>query len=186
MRVKFASGRTRVSPAISMELPADSRGRQLWPAEEPGDRSSVYLHPGQIFASTEPCVVTTILGSCVAVCLWDPSTGVGGANHYLLPYEAKEGQASARFGNVAVRGLIDKLLALGAVRRNLQAKIFGGACVLEAFRSRDTHLGMTNIQVARKLMSDEGISITAEDVGGSHARKLRFHTEDGSAWVKSL
>src|SRR5260370_577160 len=121
MRVKFASDRTPVSPAMSMGPVVDERDRQLVPAEEPGDRSSVYLHPGQMFASTEPCVVTTILGSCVAICLWDPSTGVGGANHYLLPYQVREGQSSARFGNVAVRGLIEKVLALGAVTRNLQA-----------------------------------------------------------------
>ncbi|MFQ5882235.1 MAG: chemotaxis protein CheD [Candidatus Methylomirabilales bacterium] len=151
-----------------------------------GGRLTIYLHPGQVFASSEPYVVTTILGSCVAVCLWDPLLGVGGINHYLLPYRVGDGQSSPSFGNVAVHCLIEKLLALGSVRRNLQAKLFGGGCVIEAFRGKDGHLGMKNVQVARGLLEDEGIPVVEDDVGGRQGRRLIFHVNDGTTWVKQL
>ncbi len=150
------------------------------------ERSKVYLHPGQLFASSEPCVVTTILGSCVAVCVWDCVQRIGGINHYLLPFWVGNGQASPRFGNVAVQRLIEKLLALRSQKQNLQAKLFGGACVLEAFRGRENHLGMKNVEVARKLLEVEGVPVIGEDVGGRQGRKLIFHTDEGTALVKLL
>jgi len=153
---------------------------------EGSGRCSVYLLPGQLFASSEPSTVTTILGSCVAVCVWDPVLKIGGVNHYLLPYWVGNGHSSGRFGNVAIKLLIDKLLAFGSKKRNLQAKLFGGACVLEAMRDREDHLGMKNIRVARKLLEEEGIPVISDDVGGSHGRKLIFHTDAGSALVRHL
>ena len=68
------------------------------------ERSNFYLHPGQIFVSAESYAVTTILGSCVSACLWDPLTKIGGINHFLLPVEVGAAHASGRFGNLAVRG----------------------------------------------------------------------------------
>ncbi|HLG17972.1 MAG TPA: chemotaxis protein CheD [Blastocatellia bacterium] len=145
-----------------------------------------YLHPGQIFVSAEPYLVTTILGSCVAVCLWDPLIEAGGISHYALPYRVGDKQFSPRFGNVAIQLLIEKLIVLGSERQNLRAKLFGGACVIEAFRGREDHLGKQNIDVGRKVLSDERISIIAEDVGGQQARKLTFFVDDGTAWVSRV
>jgi chemotaxis protein CheD len=150
------------------------------------ERSNFYLHPGQIFVSAESYAVTTILGSCVSVCLWDPITKIGGINHFLLPVEVGEAQASGRFGNLAVRHLIEELLTGGVVQDRLRAKLFGGACVLDAFRYRENHLGSKNVQIAREVLSDADIPIVGEDVGGRHGRKLIFHTDNGSAWVKEL
>ncbi len=156
------------------------------PGHKGSERSKVYLHPGQLFASPEPCAVTTILGSCVAVCVWDRVQRIGGINHYLLPFWVGNGLASPRFGNVAVQRLIEKLLALRSQKQNLQAKLFGGACVLEAFRGRENHLGMKNVEVARKLLEVEGVPVIGEDVGGRQGRKLIFHTDEGTALVKLL
>lgn len=150
------------------------------------ERVKVYLLPGQLFASPEPCAVTTILGSCVAVCVWDRVLRIGGINHYLLPFWVGNGLASPRFGNVAVQRLIEKLLALGCQKQHLQAKLFGGACVIEAFHNRDNHLGMKNIQVARKVLETQGVPVIGEDVGGRQGRKLIFHTDEGTALVKLL
>lgn len=149
---------------------------------------SVYLLPGKLYASDRPSVITTLLGSCVAVCLWDPSTGVGGINHYLLPNQIGLERESVRFGDVAVPLLIRKLLNLGAVKGNLEAKLFGGACVLDAMKSRvqSDHLGTKNVAVARKVLSEAGIPVVLEDIGGSSGRKLIFHSSNGSAWVKKL
>ncbi|HEU4387729.1 MAG TPA: chemotaxis protein CheD [Blastocatellia bacterium] len=149
-------------------------------------RSAFYLHPGRIFAAAEPYQVTTILGSCVAVCLWDPLRCVGGVSHYQLPSWVGSVQSSPKFGNVAVSQLMERLLELGAARQNLQAKIFGGACVIEAFRRFDGHLGSKNVQMAVTLLDSAGIAVAAEDVGGQRGRKLVFNTDDGAAWVKTL
>lgn len=149
-------------------------------------RASVYLPPGKLFASSEPCAVTTILGSCVAVCLWDSVLKVGGINHFLLPYWVGNGHSSARFGNVAVQRLFEKLLALGSSKRHLQAKLFGGACVIGALPDKENHLGMKNVQMAQKLLEEEGIPVVGSDVGGRRGRKLIFQVDDGTAWVKML
>lgn len=149
-------------------------------------RAAVYLHPGKLYASAEPCVVTTILGSCVAVCLWDPVLGIGGINHFLLPYGPSTGSSSERFANVAIPSLIRKLLALGGTTRNLQAKLFGGACVIESMQAADRHLGAKNVEAARRTLAAEGIPIVGDDVGGRRGRKLLFRLDDGAAWVKLL
>ena len=150
------------------------------------ERSVLYLHPGQLFASADPYEVTTILGSCVSVCLWDPVLGIGGLNHFLLPQWAGDGASSARFGNVAIHRLIDRLADIGSSKQNLLAKVFGGACVLEAFRSSRNQLGDENVGVAIKLLQAEGIPVLTQDVGGQNGRKLKFQTDHGVAWVKRL
>lgn len=151
-----------------------------------GEPLKFYLHPGHLFVSVESYAVTTILGSCVSVCLWDPVTRIAGINHFLLPRAGEGVPASPRFGDCAVRQLIADVLALGAVPQRLQAKLFGGACVLDAFRSRDNHLGAKNIAVARGELESANIPVFCEDVGGHKGRKLIFHTDSGAAWVKEL
>jgi chemotaxis protein CheD len=146
-----------------------------------------YLPPGQLLASWEPARITTILGSCVAVCLWDPELGLGGMNHFLLPRgSATTPSAACRFGNLAVPRLIDGVLAVGCRREGLRAKVFGGACVLEAFRGGARHLGTQNVEAALEVLKREAIPVVAEDIGGDRGRKLVFSTSDGGAWVRSL
>lgn len=148
---------------------------------------AVYLHSGKLHVSTRPCRVSTILGSCVAVAVFDPTTGIGGLNHFLLPQGAPGSAAqAARFGNLAVPQLVEAVLAAGARRSSLQAKLFGGACVLAAFKKPGGHLGTRNVEVAREALKAEGIPVVAEDVEGSSGRKLIFQTHDGVAWVRSL
>jgi chemotaxis protein CheD len=147
--------------------------------------AAIYLHPGQVFVSGEPSRVTTILGSCVAVCMWDPVSRAGGINHFLLPHWAGEGHSSARFGNVAMQSLVERLTMAGARTGRLKAKLFGGASVLEAFRTQG-HLGSRNVELAERLLAEYRIEVVARDVGGSRGRKLVFETGDGTAWVRQL
>jgi len=157
------------------------------PRPDPG-MGSVYLHSGQIHVSAAPCRVTTILGSCVAVGIFDPATGVGGLNHFLLPRgHAGSASSAPRFGNLAVGQLVAAVVAAGGRRDGLRAKVFGGACVLAAFKKdKGQHLGSRNVEVAREVLRVEGISVIAEDVDGNNGRKLIFQTHDGAAWVRSL
>ncbi len=146
-------------------------------------RRSVYLHAGQVCASAEPSSVVTVLGSCVAVCLFDLQSGVGGMNHFLLPH-ATIRDRSPRFGGFATVRLLEQVLELGADRGRLQAKIFGGACVIDAFRARN--LGTENVEVAAKALQEASVPVVEHDVGGQHGRKVVFHTDTGAAWVRAL
>ena len=143
----------------------------------------VYLPPGRLYTSTEAHQVTTILGSCVAVCIWDGHARIGGVNHFLLP----EGvPPSPRFGQSAVPLLIESVLGLGASRVRLRAKVFGGGCVLEAFRGDSRTLGTRNVEMARERLRAEGVAIVGEDVGGDLGRKLVFEIQTGNAWTRLI
>lgn len=174
-----------IETAISSRIKTDEEnGWEL--LKERHNRPSIYLYPGAVFVSDTPASVTTILGSCVAVCMWDAALGIGGANHFLLPYSGDEEELSLRFGDVAVEHLIDRLISLGCSRNNLQAKLFGGANVIKAFSSADDLLGLQNAESARESLAKFGIPIIKQDVGGSQGRKLIFHIDNGRAWVKRL
>jgi chemotaxis protein CheD len=168
---------------------AHSRAAEPRAASAPGDdrvvRRTVHLQPGQVFASAEPTSVVTILGSCVAVCLFDPVARVGGMNHYLLPLFVQR-ERSPRFGNVALALLLDQVLLHGARKVNLSAKVFGGAGVLDGFQRSGRSLGHDNVELALRTLEAEGIPILDGDVGGRRGRRLVFHVDDGSAWVKPL
>ncbi len=142
-----------------------------------------FLYPGQIFVSREAITISTILGSCAAVCLWDSRRKIGGMNHYLLPEGAADGPNRLRYGNVANAALLNELLALGCEVKNLQAKIFGGTSAYAA--DPLTALGTRNVQMAEQFLRDAGIPITAKEVSGKHGRKLTFNTVDGVTEVKN-
>lgn len=155
---------------------------------EPSMRSlpATYVHPGHIAVTGEPGVLTTILGSCVAVCLHDAKLRVGGLNHYLLPNHASAPDVAARYGPVAITQLVEGMLALGAQTRRMTAQVFGGAAVLAAFGNERNHLGMRNAQLAMAMMADYGIPVIATDVGGNRGRKLTFSPRDGGSQVQMI
>jgi chemotaxis protein CheD len=146
----------------------------------------IYLYPGQLVVTTEASLVTTILGSCVAICLWDAQTWIGGINHYLLPANPLRGQMDARYGNTATEQLIAKMVAQGAVASRLTAKLVGGAAIMTAFSGRQKSIGEQNVEVARELLTKFGIPVVAEQVGGQRGRKLLFHTGNGCAYSKEI
>jgi chemotaxis protein CheD len=152
-----------------------------------GDASGtgVYLQPGDLHVGLSPCRVTTIVGSCVAVCIHDAQAGLGGLNHYLLPYNLNSGE-ELRYGAVAIPRLVSELLRLGARKERLVAKVFGGACMLPALRDRAEHLGSRNVQLAYRLLAEHRIPIVARDVEGDRARKVVYQTGSGAVWLKKL
>ncbi len=153
-------------------------------APDAGDRAQVYLHAGQLHAAVTPTVITTVLGSCVAVCLYDPVAKVGGMNHFLLPLHVDR-EHSPRFGTVAVPALIDAVLRAGGSRGALVAKVFGGASVIGAM-AHGRRLGEENAALALHLLEDARIPVLDKDVGGSRGRKLVFFADEGTAWVRQL
>ncbi|MBF0611906.1 MAG: chemotaxis protein CheD [Magnetococcales bacterium] len=142
-----------------------------------------FLLPGAIVAKSGEHILTTVLGSCIAVCLWDPTLQAGGMNHYKLPLWNGDGLPSPKFGNIAVSKLVQAMMDLGCRRDNLRAKVFGGAAVIQS-ASGLLNVGERNIQAAKDLLSEERIPIVAMDVGGELSRKVIFHTKDGAVFMK--
>lgn len=150
-----------------------------------GDVRDVYLFPGMIFAEGGENAVTTVLGSCIAVCLWDPQRRLGGINHYLLPLWNGNGLPSPRYGNIAIGTLLERMLGLGCTARGLQAKIFGGGTVIQG-GTGTWNIGERNAQLAEELLHEAGISIVSRDVGGPHGRRILFRTATGEVLLKRL
>jgi len=144
-----------------------------------------YLQPGQLHVALVPTVITTIIGSCVAVCLWDTRAHIGGMNHFMLPQLAGGAVQSPRFGNVAMKELLDRMVAGGARLPYLRARVFGGSCMFEQMKSAQ-HLGQKNINLALDFLSLRGIDIVQTDVGGDRGRKLRFHTDEGDVCLNLI
>ena len=130
----------------------------------------IYLHPGQMFVTADPAVVTTILGSCIAVCLWDPVARVAGMNHYLLPKNPLRGTDDARYGDSAMDALLTAVWNNGAEIDRLVAKVFGGACVLKAAADRPS-IGEQNAAVALAFLERHRIEVIGSQIGGERGRK---------------
>jgi len=176
-----------VTPPAGDTVPAELAPRSLREVDHAGFPVR-YLLPAELVAVSgdAPRTLTTILGSCVAVCLWDRRGRGGGMNHYLLPRCVEGAPRSPRYGDIAVPSLVHRLLALGAERSDLRAKVFGGAHVLATATPDGRTLGGDNVHVAAAVLREEGIQVVSEDVGGTRGRKLAFNTVDGTAFVWRL
>ena len=137
--------------------------------------------PGEYFVYDEDIVIQTVLGSCVAACIADRGVGVGGMNHFLLP---DGDDSSARYGVNAMEVLINDLLKRGARRGSLEAKVFGGAAVIQGM----THLnvGKQNVEFVERFLIQERIPIVSKDVLDITPRKVCYFPKSARAMVKKL
>jgi chemotaxis protein CheD len=147
---------------------------------------SVFLHSSSIFAEGVPCQITTILGSCISVCLWDSKLKIGGMNHYMLSLWNGDGLASPKFGNIAIEKLIEKMIKLGSDQKNLQAKIFGGADLFDRSKRESVTIGGMNIKIAEEILKRQRIRIVNCSVGGKQGRKIIFNTSTGEVLLKYI
>lgn len=134
--------------------------------------------------TNQPEMITTVLGSCVSACIYDPETNCGGMNHFMLPGEegrSKE-DASARYGLYAMESLINEILKHGARKSKLIAKLFGGGQIIENM----TDVGQKNIRFAKTFLYSEGIELVSTDLGLIYPRKVKFFPSTGKAFVKRL
>lgn len=157
----------------------------MQPLQAASARPRRFLQPGHLVVSAVPLTVTTILGSCISVCLWDETKRIGGVNHYMLPFAAGGSVASPRYGNVAMDELVAGLCEAGARRALLQARVFGGACMFAQMQSAH-HLGSKNAELALDYLSRRGIEVVQIDVGGTRGRKLSFDTDQGTACLTTI
>lgn len=152
-------------------------------------RPIVTLKPGEYHASASGELIGTVLGSCIAVCLYDRAAGVGGMNHFMLPVQLSGAGAwgdiiatPARYGVAAMELLINDMLKLGASRANFEAKVFGGARVLSGM----SDIGRSNIDFVRGFCERERIPVVRSDVGGERPRQLICDTLDGRVLMRYL
>lgn len=177
----------RTVPEVSLqELKARAR--------KPGEASFFYFDhhfqfnavkvlPGEYFVSGDNIVIMTVLGSCIAACLWDSRARVGGMNHFMLP-ESDSTDVSGRYGSYAMELLINEMLKLGARRETMQAKIFGGGQVMANFTTMN--VGERNTSFVVNYLQTERIPIVSEDVLDIYPRKVVFFPATGKAMVKRL
>jgi chemotaxis protein CheD len=149
---------------------------------------TVKVLPGQWHAARGDVAITTVLGSCVSTCLWDPVERIGGMNHFMLPGDGANTQSawadSARFGVYAMEVLINEMIRLGADRRRMVAKLFGGAQLLAGFETLD--VGAKNSEFALEFLRVEGIRLLAKDLLDVCPRKVHFFVGTGKVQVKRL
>jgi chemotaxis protein CheD len=156
------------------------------PQDLDGDLARITINIGGLHASCKPLLLDTVLGSCIAACLYDPVAGIGGMNHFMLPEGADpENPTSTRYGVNAMELLISHLMKLGGERRRFQAKVFGGGHVLKIRESLDG-VPQRNIDFVRRFLETEQIPVVKEDVGGYQPRRVLFHTHTGKVFLKYL
>lgn len=150
------------------------------------DHKVVTIFPGEFFVSSVPVVISTLLGSCVGVCMRDPSIGVGGMNHFMLPAPgsvASSGSWSikARYGCYAMEQLINGILSRGGTKSHLEIKVFGGGKLYEG----GVDIGASNVEWIVEFIDREGLRVVASDVGRDVARSIFYYTDSGRVLMKS-
>jgi chemotaxis protein CheD len=140
------------------------------------DLPKYFLRPGYLFVPGGPTLISAVLGSCVAVSLWDRKLEYGGMNHFLYPRIRDAHRATVQYGNVATQTLLRLFLETGSRLEDLEAQILGGAASgMDVSTTAD--IARQNIRVARQAMDNKGISIVSEDVGGSKGRKVIYNSQ---------
>ena len=151
---------------------------------------SVFLKPGEVFVSDQPTRVSTVLGSCVSIFVFDQKLRIGGANHFMLPKpESGIEKMSERFayGCFAIPELFRQLKQRGSQKEDLIVKIVGGASVLESTSgSAGKEVGRVNVECAHEYLRKLGISVAKESTGGRFGFKVEFLSEDGIVRMKKV
>lgn len=149
---------------------------------------AVKILPGEYYVTSRDMALVTTLGSCVAACIRDRISGIGGMNHFMLPGDKDDGgnllSPSARYGTYAMEKMINDLFKMGAKRSHLEAKVFGGGNMLRGFTL--TNVGERNAEFVLNYLRTENIAILGEDLLDIYPRKVYFFPRSGDVLVKKL
>jgi len=152
------------------------------------DMQAAKLLPGEYYTTGRDMLLVTVLGSCVAACIRDRVSGIGGMNHFMLPESGQDQgnplSKSARYGTYAMEILLNQLLKMGAKRANLEAKVFGGGSVLRGFVV--ANVGERNAKFVLEYLEIEKIKVVAEDLLDIYPRKVYYFPKTGKVLVKKL
>ncbi len=141
------------------------------PSQERRDMKMIHVTQGEYAVTGDPSVVmTTVLGSCVATAMYDPKAKLGGLNHFLLPGKTADESGDDYQGIHIMELLINEMLKRGASKKRMSAKLFGGAQIVKGL----SEVGLRNADFARNFLAREGIPCTAQSLGGTQARRIRY------------
>jgi chemotaxis protein CheD len=160
------------------------------------EQTVTIIHPGEYLVSREDIIISTVLGSCIAVAMRDEVAGIGGLNHFMLPGISGPGDRhsgpkafateDAKYGMYAMELLINDLLREGCRRDRLRSKVFGGAALLGFGSQGQRTVAEENIEFVMDFLETEKIPILATDVGGQEARKILFFVKSGKVLLKRI
>jgi chemotaxis protein CheD len=187
-------GRSTATPMTGGLQKSDSLSSLRQRSRKPGEASffffdhhfqsdAVKVLPGEYFVTDQDILIMTVLGSCIAACIWDTKAGVGGMNHFMLP-EGDSSDTSGRYGSYAMELLINEMIKLGARKESMQAKVFGGGQVMAGFTTMN--VGERNTQFVLDYLHTERITLVSKDVLDIYPRKVVFFPTTGKAMVKKL
>lgn len=142
-------------------------------------KEKYFLQPGYIFASKQPYLLSTVLGSCVSVCLWDPTLHFGAINHYIHAKPFKK-ERTAQYGSISINHMINLMIKLGSKKINLKAHVIGGA---QNSAMGSCLIGKQNVEIAETILKKNYIDIITFDTGGEMGRKIVFDSETGEIVV---
>jgi chemotaxis protein CheD len=146
-----------------------------------------FLNQAQIFANRLPHEITTVLGSCIAVCLWDRQKKFGGMNHFVLPMWNGRGLASPKYGNIAIKKLIEKMDQLGGNKKNYIAKVFGGCNVIgSGDKPPQFQIGDRNAEYALHALEQEKIIVVAKKTQATHGLKIMMNSATSEILLRPI
>jgi chemotaxis protein methyltransferase CheR len=178
----FSASPTPPSTASASAASAPAVRRHVVPEET---LANVSIHIGGVHASRTPCLIRTVLGSCISVCLYDQEARIGGMNHFMLPDGAEDESTPTRFGVNAMEVLINEVMKLGGERPRLRAKVFGGGHVMRV-ETYALGIGERNIAFVKEFLDTERIVVTSQRLGGTQPVQVHFYTHTGQARIKTL
>ncbi len=176
-----------ISRTLPEPLPGFEAVNRYW--DKRMNLAAAKILPGEFYVSNQGEMIVTVLGSCISACIRDKILGVGGMNHFMLPYKGEDADRwgnqvseASRYGNWAMEYLINAILTQGGSRRNLEVKVFGGGQVL----ANMTDVGKKNIDFVTGYLAQEGLKIVAQDVGGIYPRKVLYFPDTGAVKMRKL
>jgi chemotaxis protein CheD len=162
--------------------------------EKNGRFTRVIIEPGEYYSCADATVISTLLGSCVAACLYDPVRKIIGMNHFLLSSRRYSRELpnyiseAGRYGIHAMELLINDMMHKGADRRSLRAKVFGGAGIFKNSKQAGNFMcvGEVNCHFIREFLVNEDIPLDAEDLGGELGRVIHFSNGDFTVYQRKI
>lgn len=152
------------------------------------NRPEKYIQPGGFYSSRDDIVISTLLGSCISVALYDRALPIGGLNHFLLPFPKGTDAAlygvSSKYGVNAMELLINDMLKKGGEKRRLRAKVFGGSTVINLQREATYDIPKMNISFVFEFLETERIPVDSYSVGGVQPRRILFLPHEARILMK--
>ena len=154
------------------------------------NKQIITILPGEFYSTDKPVLISTVLGSCISIALYDPDLKLGGLNHFMLPTTNRTQEISieeqGRYGDFAMELLLNDMFKKGAKKENLKAKVFGGGNVLDDGGFHKNRTGLNNISFALEYLQTENIPIIANDTGGIFPRKIFYDPQTSKIYLKRI